>query len=360
LAKTEPAPESLLNRMGLDRPLRVPQMEGPARLLPGDRMPNFRLPGPDDVSREFYALMKGRPALLVLAANTGRQDQWDEIKALAAALPDFEAAGLDLFIVSNDGVESLALVSKTIPAPAVWFADIQGMVNIGIRGAAKFEMAGLLSFLIDADQRVIALRGPEPGHAAWALATLWEQPQPEPLVLSAAAPVLMMPTVLDGRLCGRLLEQLETAGAGAHGAAVEEGEFAAEVAQVMLRRIGPEVEKVFDFEDIVLEEVKVRRDAAGPDATVERRHDIVDIVGAERRFTLLLDLDAAGYEGGGFAFPEYGPHVYRPGTGGALIYSGALLAEIRPPVSGRRSLLTAVLRQKPSATKGKPGAKRPG
>jgi peroxiredoxin len=350
MTETKP-PDSLLNRMGLERPDRVPRMEGPARLLPGDRMPNFRLPGPDEVSREFYALMRGRPALLVLAANTARQDQWDEIKGLAAALPDFEAAGLDLFIVSNDGIESVAMVSKTVPAPAVWFADIQGMVNIGIRGAAKFEMTGVLSFLIDADQRVIALRGLEPGHAAWALASLWEQPQPEPLLLSAVAPVLMMPAVLDEKHCGRLREQLQAAGASATGAAIEEGASAAEIGQVMLRRVGPEVEKVFDFENIVIEEMKVRRDAAGAEASVERRHDIVDIVGRERHFTLFLELDGAGYEGGGFAFPEYGPHLYRPGTGGALIYSAALLAEIRPPSSGQRSLLTAVLRQRPKAAK---------
>ena len=353
MAEAKP-PDNLLNRMGLERPMRAPPMEkGPARLLPGDRIPNFRLPGPDDVSREFYALTKGRPALLVLAANTAQEDQWNEIKALGAALPDFEAAGLDLFIVSNDGVESLAMVSKTVPAPAVWFADIQGMVNIGIRGAAKFEMTGLASFLLDADQRLLATRGPGPGHAAWALAALWEQPQPEPLLLSAAAPVLMMPAVLDDKLCRRLLEQLE-AGGDPGGTGVEDAALAKEVGQVMLRRVGPEVEKVFDFEDIVIEDVKIRRDAAGPEASLERRHDIVEIVGVERRFALLLDLEAAGYEGGGFAFPEYAPHVYRPASGGALIYSAALLVEIRPPASGQRSLLTAVLRQRPKTAKAKP------
>ena len=357
MAETAPTDNSLLNRMGLDRPMRGAQMEGPARLLPGDRMPNFRLPDAEDVSRQFYALMKGRPALLVLAANTARQDQWDEIKALGAALPDFEAEGLDLFIVSNDGVESVAMVSKTVPAPAVWFADIQGMVNVGIRGAAKFEMTGVVSFLLDADQRVVAIRGAEPGHAAWALATLWEQPQPEPLTLSTAAPVLVMPAVLDGRLCGRLLEQLDAAGASAEGAAIGEEELSAEVGQVMLRRIGPEVEKVFDFEDIVIEEVKIRRDLAGaeagPRAGIERRREIADSVGAERRFALLLDLDAHAYEDGGFGFPEYGPHAYRPGTGAALIYSAAILAEIRPLSSGKRSLLTATLRQRPRASQPK-------
>jgi hypothetical protein len=245
----------------------------------------------------------------------------------------------------------VAMVSKTVPAPAVWFADIQGMVNIGIRGAAKFEMTGVLSFLIDADQRITALRGPEPGHAAWALAALWEQPQPEPLVLSVAAPVLVMPAVLDAALCGRLLEQLEAPGASAEGAAIGETELSAEVGRVMLRRVGPEVEKVFDFEDIVIEDVKIRRDGAGAD--FERRREIADSLGAERRFALLLDLDAGAYKDGGFAFPEYGPHVYRPGTGGALIYSAAILTEIRPPSSGKRSLLTASLRQRPKASQPK-------
>jgi len=109
------------------------------------------------------------------------------------------------------------------------------------------------------------------------------------------------------------------------------------------------VEKVFDFEDIAIDEVKIRRDSAGAEAGIERRREIADSVGAERRFSLLLELDADAYEDGGFGFPEYGPHVYRPRTGSAVIYSAALLAEIRPLSSGKRSLLTATLRQRPKA-----------
>ena len=58
-----------------------------------------------------------------------------------------------------------------------------------------------------------------------------------------------------------------------------------------------------------------------------------------------MDLDSSGYEGGAIVFSEYGPHGYRPGTGGALIHAGTLLRELERVAGGRRVLLTATLKR---------------
>src|SRR5215470_11233666 len=108
------APKGPALSLPLSRP-EAPQMrppEGEALLLPGDRMPNFILPDTTGALRNFYETLSGRPTVLLLPANTAQQDQWDEIKGFAAAWPDLAAEGIDLTVVSNDGIDSLAMVSK--------------------------------------------------------------------------------------------------------------------------------------------------------------------------------------------------------------------------------------------------------
>ena len=57
---------------------------------------------------------------------------------------------------------------------------------------------------------------------------------------------------------------------------------------------------------------------------------------AHRRFAVSINLNAEEFEGGDLAFPEYGPRLYRPPTGGAVVFSCSLLHEARPVTQGRR------------------------
>jgi len=62
---------------------------------------------------------------------------------------------------------------------------------------------------------------------------------------------------------------------------------------------------------------------------------------AHRRFALSINLNTGDYEGGVLRFPEYGPDLYRPPRGDAIIYSSSLLHEVTPVTSGRRFALLA-------------------
>jgi hypothetical protein len=53
------------------------------------------------------------------------------------------------------------------------------------------------------------------------------------------------------------------------------------------------------------------------------------------RFAVSVNLNE-GYEGGEIGFPEYGPQLYRPGAGAALVFSCSLLHGISPITLGRR------------------------
>jgi hypothetical protein len=342
--------KGLFQSLPLARPaaLVVRELEE-ALILPGDRIPELILPGVNAQLQRFYELVRGRPTVLVLVANTARQEQWDEIKGYADIAPALDAAGVDLFIVTNDGVESMAMVSKAIPAPAIWLADIRGVVNLALRTGAKFAQTGVVSFVLDADQRVIALKGAEPGQAAWAFSVVRKLPDEAPLVHGAIAPVLILPRVLDDATCRQLLA-LE--GLGSAPAPIPDAALAASLSRLLLRRVGPEVDKVFSFDDFQFEALLLQQEEARPaeDRKTDRRRDNSDPETLGRSFSLILDLEAEAYQGGGLRFPEYGPHLYRPGTGAAVVHAGEMLREQAPIESGRRSLLTLTLRRPPKAS----------
>ncbi len=319
--------------------------DGERLLWWGDRVPDFVLPDPQGQLRFFYQTVTGAPIVLVLAVNTARQDQWDEIKGFAAAAPALREAGAELMIVSNDGVESLAMVAKIIPEHALWLADIRGVVNLGLRTAALFPFTGVACFLLDGNQRAIAIRGPESGQAEWVLAMLKARPSEAPRRLSTTAPVLLLPSVLDGEDCLHLLNRIPAGDSASGSVPIDDQELAERIGKLLLRRIGPEVEKAFSFDDFVFESIMLRWDDSASSA--DRRREVDDPAVQGRSFALILDLAGGAYESGDILFPEYGPHSYRPGTGGALVFAGTLLRELGAVSNGRRSLLVATLRRPP-------------
>ena len=57
---------------------------------------------------------------------------------------------------------------------------------------------------------------------------------------------------------------------------------------------------------------------------------------AHRRFAVTINLNAGDYEGGDLRFPEFGSRTYRAPTGGAVVFSCALLHEATPVTRGKR------------------------
>jgi predicted 2-oxoglutarate/Fe(II)-dependent dioxygenase YbiX len=57
---------------------------------------------------------------------------------------------------------------------------------------------------------------------------------------------------------------------------------------------------------------------------------------AYRRFAVTINLNAEEYEGGDLCFPEFGSRTYRAPTGGAIVFSCALLHQAMPVTAGRR------------------------
>jgi predicted 2-oxoglutarate/Fe(II)-dependent dioxygenase YbiX len=54
---------------------------------------------------------------------------------------------------------------------------------------------------------------------------------------------------------------------------------------------------------------------------------------------MTINLNTPEYEGGCLWFPEYGPSLFRPQVGEAIIFSCSLLHEVTPVVFGKRYAL---------------------
>jgi len=108
-------------------------------------------------------------------------------------------------------------------------------------------------------------------------------------------------------------------------------------------RVCPAMRTAFRFDATRFEEFRVGcYDASTGGYFRPHRDDILEGV-SHRLFALAVNLNAGQYEGGCLRFPEYGDNLFHPGSGGAVVFSGGLLHEVTPVVSGRRFALVTFL-----------------
>jgi predicted 2-oxoglutarate/Fe(II)-dependent dioxygenase YbiX/peroxiredoxin len=174
------------------------------------------------------------------------------------------------------------------------------------------------------------------------------------------APVLVLPRILEPELCAQLIDYYGQGDRSASG-------FAVEVDGQTVTRLNPNLKRRTDvtIEDPALEAaVRTRLEtrlfpmikrALGWQATRIERYLIACYSAEDRGFffphrddatagtahrkfavTLNLNLNAEDYEGGDLRFLEFGPRTYRPPTGGACVFSCALLHEATPVTRGVR------------------------
>jgi predicted 2-oxoglutarate/Fe(II)-dependent dioxygenase YbiX len=114
------------------------------------------------------------------------------------------------------------------------------------------------------------------------------------------------------------------------------------LASTIGRRVMPEVSKAFAFRATRFEGFTIACYDAATGGVFRAHRDNLSPATAHRRFALSLNLNA-GYEGGYLRFPEYGPHLYRPAAGGALVFACAHLYEVTEVRQGRRFVLLSFL-----------------
>lgn len=324
----------------------------PPPMQRGDRAPNFVLPGPDGSRRILYELVTGRPAVVALVDA-------ESVTAFLDRAGDIDDAGADLFLLAAAAPGDLPTDGDST---AKVLADGDGKVSRQLAAAVGGTPSALV---LDGNQRVLETVE-APGGVADVVAAALEiledlRSEAPPPRITGVAPVLIVPNVLDRAVCRRLINVWETEGNKEGTVApidkdgpdnvvdpavkkrrdhvVENVELGRYLAHVLGRRLAPEILKAHHFDIKQFDRFIIAcYDAARGDHFAAHR-DNLGADTAHRDFAVSLNLNAEDHEGGELRFPEYGPHLYAPPTGAAVVFSCTMLHQALPVAAGRRFVL---------------------
>lgn len=325
----------------------------------GERAPDFVLPGPDGTPVRFYARGGGTPTVLVFCAARAADSLW----SFVATLRQVAAADLNVLAVLRGG--AIAQQAGPGDAPCTMFtADPEGKVEAAYRLGGT---DGTTCFVLDPNLRVLGTMPLERAETtAQRIASLVHEAMPpvEPRHIVTQAPVLLIPNVLDRTICDILMQIWERQGHVETGVeqshtgrridivnpsaksrsdhTVTDPKLLRLLTSTIGRRVMPEVRKAFAYTATRFEGFKIACYDAEAGGFFSAHRDNLSPATAHRRFALTLNLND-GYEGGCLCFAEYGPHLYRPRPGEAIVFSGAMLHEVTPVTQGRRFTLLSFL-----------------
>lgn len=317
-----------------------------AELNRGDLLPRVVLPDPGGAAVDLsHQSIAGASILLWVIVD-------DEMAAdaprLAALLDDFAAVEANVFAIvsGEDAALSVAIEQAGLPQLVDTASSVAGA--FGLSGGG-----GLI--LIDAAARIVRVEdGANFDSALGACRAFFEAtaaaaPAPH-------APVLVVEDVLDPQMCrdliafweaGQKVEDAIATGKGDAGAAgaslkrrqdvyVSDREAYEAIGARIRGRVFPEVRRAFQATLASFELPRIGCYDSADQGFFARHRDNRTPHTAHRLFAMTLNLNAGEFAGGQLRFPEFGRQLYQAPTGGAVIFSCALLHEALPVSEGRR------------------------
>lgn len=243
-------------------------------------------------------------------------------------------------------------------------ADLRGKMEIDLYEIKDDRLRNSLGadvILFGADLRVIASWVDNKNWITEARDLVEKIEKPMAREVFSQAPVLLLPNVLEDDFCDRLIAiwEKDNDETGVEYEATREtgivesikrrsdhtladGPVMRELTQRIGRRLIPSVEKAFGYRASRFEGFKIGAYDAASRGFFRRHRDNLSPKTAHRKFAITLNLNQ-GYEGGHLQFAEYGPQLYRPAKGGAIVFSASLLHEALEVTSGRRFVLISFL-----------------
>ena len=346
-------------------------MTNALNLRPGDRVPDFALPGLDGKLHKFIWSFTGDPVALLVVEDLGLLDaaSFDGLRAAC------REARVTLVVVAGTALAAAATAWARLggqPEDPLLLCDperrflpallAQGAMGLGPGTALRQRIV-----VLDPNQRVATVFDQRPlatavASLATAVAPVRAEVGGEFLLRTAMAPVLVLPRVFEPDFCRQVIrlwekgDHKDTGVSSRYGnvnvARLKQTEDYTVVEPVMQKaisdrlawRIGPELIKVFAFDRQFSFDAHVvlsysaeghhffgaHRDNGAPNT-------------ADRAFAVSLNLND-DFEGGELVFPEYAGVRVVPPPGAAAVFSCSLLHEVKPVTRGRRFALTTFFR----------------
>jgi len=323
----------------------------------GEAVPPFTATALTGNPHYIFDSAAGRPIVL-LFLGSGR---WGPAAAALALLArhahlfdDQRASFFGATVDPNDAKQGR--IRQRIPGIR-WFLDYDMAVSRLYRAAqGAGSDAHYLPFwmLLDSTMRVVTHAPIDRGDRIFAALEQMIAAGPE----QSHAPVLMVPRVIEPELCRELIRlynahggqdsgfmrthEGQTVGVVDHAFKRRSDYYIADAGlrQALLdrirRRLIPQMVRAFHYQPTRIERWMVGCYDAEQGGFFRAHRDNDTAGTAHRVFACTINLNAGEYEGGDLRFPEYGPRTYRAPTGGALIFSCALLHEAMPVTRGRR------------------------
>src|SRR5471032_419856 len=348
-----------------------PPMTTALSLRPGDRLPDFFLPGLDGKLRKFIWSFTGQPVALI-------------------AIDDLKAVDIEPFQTLQAACQTASTVPVAIcgnpvaAAGAPWAKLCGGKDTLLLCDAERKFLPALLSqgsigfgqtvmrtrvVVLDANQRVAATFDTRPlVAAAEAIGALADSVRSNggagQVIATPMAPVLVLPRVFEPDFCAQVIglwqkgDHQDTGVCSRYGnVGVAELKRTEDymVSQPMMQkaisdrlafRIGPELIKAFAFDrQFTFDAHVVLSYSADGQHFFGAHRDNGAPTTADRAFAVSLNLND-DFEGGELVFPEYAGVKVSPPTGAAAIFSCSVLHQALPVTRGRRFVLTTFFRQK--------------
>ena len=324
-------------------------------LAPGMRAPDFALPCPSGDPVRFYGRAGGRPCALIFADRSQGAAAEEFVAALARAC---EARVEIMGVISGEDRDG-----REPPFSFDTFTEPGTAVSEPYGAASAKPMVCLL----DENLRILGWCGlADPAGAAAEVAGLLAAAcsERDGRLVESPAPVLIVPRVLDEAWCVELISKWRRDGAAATGVeasrsgrrvdvvaddrkrrrdhVVSDPGLLPRLTSHVGRRVIPELQKAFAYRASRFEGFKIVCYGAEEGGFFHAHRDNLSPATAHRRFGLTVNLNG-GFEGGELRFPEYGPDLYRPPAGAAILFSSSLLHEVLPVTSGERFSLLSFL-----------------